>query len=119
MKVSAQLGLKALISRHFVATRTFMTRWRKRAENSGAVKDGQVARITVDMTVQTKAVAHPMDGHLMMRAIEALSDVPKSHRIVSILSACGVRRQTGGRTPNLWPWPPVSQSAFARYAHLS
>lgn len=79
------------------ADRSSMTRWRKRTDqaklerlladtiaialNSGAVNDRQVERITVDTTVQTKAVAHPTDGHLMMRAIEALNRVAKSHGI--------------------------------------
>lgn len=65
------------------ADRSSMTRWRKRMEvadleamlaetvaialSSGAAMPRQVERVTVDTTVQTKAVAHPTDGHLMLR----------------------------------------------------
>lgn len=71
------------------ADRSSMTRWRKRMEvadleailadtiaialSSGAATPRQIERVTVDTTVQTKAVAHPTDGHLMLRAIEWLN----------------------------------------------
>jgi IS5 family transposase len=45
------------------------------ASVSGAVKAGQLERVTVDTTVATKAVAHPTDSHLMVRAIEHLNRV--------------------------------------------
>lgn len=60
--------------------RSSMTRWRKRigademelllaktiavAVQTGAVSERQLSRITVDTTVQTKAVAHPTNSHL-------------------------------------------------------
>ena len=34
---------------------------------------GEIARITVDTTVATKAVAHPTDSHLLLRAVEWLN----------------------------------------------
>jgi len=40
---------------------------------SGAVSERQLERVTLDTTVQTKAVAHPTDSHLMLRAIEWLT----------------------------------------------
>jgi transposase, IS5 family len=71
------------------ADRSSISRWRARikeadleamlaatitlASASGAVKPGQLERVTVDTTVATKAVAHPTDSHLMVRAIEHLN----------------------------------------------
>ena len=72
-----------------VFDRSSLTRWRKRigqddlevllaetiavAVKSKAVSARQLERITVDTTVQTKAVAHPTDSHLIVRAIEWLN----------------------------------------------
>ena len=72
-----------------------MTRWRKRtgpeemdlvlaetiavAVKSGAVNERQLSRITVDTTVQTKAVAHPTDSHLLLRATEWLNRLARRH----------------------------------------
>src|SRR3546814_18323450 len=36
-------------------------------------------RVTVDTTVQTKAVAHPTDSHLLMRGIAWLNRLAKRH----------------------------------------
>ena len=68
--------------------RSSMTRWRRRigakemellvaetirvAHETGAVNERQLSRVTVDTTVQTKAVAHPTDSHLLLRATEWL-----------------------------------------------
>lgn len=49
------------------------------ALDSGAAKPGQMERVTVDTTVQTKAVAYPTDGHLMLRAIERLGALARKH----------------------------------------
>jgi IS5 family transposase len=38
-------------------------------------------RVTVDTTVQTKAVAHPTDSHLLMRGIEWLNRLARKHGI--------------------------------------
>ena len=75
--------------------RSSMTRWRKRigpdemdlvlaetiavAVKTGAVNERQLSRITVDTTVQTKAVAHPTDSHLLLRAAEWLRRLAKRH----------------------------------------
>lgn len=69
--------------------RSSMTRWRKRigadkleellaetirvALSVKAVSKREIERVTIDTTVETKAVAHPTDSHLMMRAIEWLN----------------------------------------------
>ncbi|MEM7400259.1 MAG: IS5 family transposase [Pseudomonadota bacterium] len=77
--------------------RSSMTRWRKRigpnemdlvlaetiavAVTIGAVNERQLSRITVDTTVQTKAVAHPTDSHLLLRAAEWLVRLAKRHGV--------------------------------------
>jgi len=48
---------------------------------SGAVSERQLERVTVDTTVQTKAVAHPTDSHLMLRAIEWLNRAAGAHGV--------------------------------------
>ena len=79
------------------ADRSSMTHWRKRMDGdkleallaetisiamaSGAVSERQLERVTVDTTVQTKAVAHPTDSHLMLRAIEWLNRTAKAHDV--------------------------------------
>lgn len=77
--------------------RSSMTRWRNRigsgdleallaetisvAVKTKAVSQRQLERITVDTTVQTKAVAHPTDSHLILRAIEWLNRAAKGHGV--------------------------------------
>lgn len=69
--------------------RSSMTRWRGRigaaklesvlaetiavALKGGAMAPRHIERVTVDTTVQTKAVAHPTDSHLLYRGIEWLN----------------------------------------------
>jgi len=80
-----------------VFDRSSMTRWRQRigaadleavlaetiavAVRTKAVSQRQLERITVDTTVQTKAIAHPTDSHLILRAIEWLNRSAKRHGI--------------------------------------
>jgi IS5 family transposase len=75
-----------------------MTRWRKRvgpegmetvlsatvgvAVNAGAVRQSSFERITVDTTVQPKAIAHPTDSRLYLKALQALVRQAKRHGIV-------------------------------------
>ncbi len=40
------------------------------AHDTGALKKNDLARITVDTTVQPKNVAHPTDAKLMLKAVE-------------------------------------------------
>ena len=77
--------------------RSSMTRWRQRigpdalelllaetitvAAKTGAVNERQLERVTVDTTVQTKAVAHPTDSHLLLRAAEWLVRLAKRHGV--------------------------------------
>jgi len=79
------------------ADRSSMTNWRKRmdadkleallaetisiAMQSGAVRERQLERVTVDTTVQTKAVAHPTDSHLILRAIEWLNRAARANGV--------------------------------------
>ena len=68
--------------------RSSMTRWRQRlgeehlqaliqeslrvAHETGAIEAKDLERVTVDTTVQPKAIAHPTDARLMHRALEKL-----------------------------------------------
>lgn len=51
------------------------------AVKTKAVNQRQLERVTVDTTVQTKAVAHPTDSHLILRAIEWLNRGAKRHGV--------------------------------------
>jgi IS5 family transposase len=77
----------------FPHERSGMSHWRKRigpkldlllaeslrvAHASGALKTGDLARITVDTTVQPKNVTHPTDAKLMLTAIEKLGTQAKA-----------------------------------------
>ncbi|GAC1585318.1 MAG: IS5 family transposase [Sphingomicrobium sp.] len=78
-----------------VLDRSSMTRWRGRigadqlelllaetlavAMRTNAVTEQAMERVTLDTTVQTKAVAHPTDSHLLMRGIELLNRLAKKH----------------------------------------
>lgn len=78
-----------------VCDRSSMSRWRRRigaaelelllaetirlALANGALDRNACERITVDTTVQTKAVAHPTDAHLLLRAMERLNRLAKKH----------------------------------------
>lgn len=80
-----------------VLDRSSMSRWRRRigpeelelllaetlrvAITNGALSPRECERITVDTTVQTKAVAHPTDAHLLLRAIEHLNRLARKHGI--------------------------------------
>ncbi len=69
--------------------RSSMTRWRRRigaerlevllaeslaaAQRGGAVEDKHLRRVTIDTTVQPKAVTHPTDSKPLHRGIEILA----------------------------------------------
>jgi IS5 family transposase len=77
--------------------RSSMTRWRRRigaerlevllaeslaaAQRGGAVEDKHLRRVTIDTTVQPKAVTHPTDSKLLHRGIEILARLARRHRI--------------------------------------
>ena len=86
--------------------RSSMTNWRKRigadkleallaeslavATREGAVAQKHMERVTVDTTVQEKAVAHPSDTRLLLRALQTVVGMAQKH---------GVKlRQTYART---------------------
>jgi IS5 family transposase len=78
--------------------RSSMTRWRGRigqdrleellaetlaaAQRARAVDAGKFERITIDTTAQTKAVAHPTDSGLLLRAVEWLNRFARRHGLV-------------------------------------
>jgi len=51
------------------------------ANDSGALKRDDLARVTVDTTVQPKNVTHPTDAKLMLKAIEQLGALAKHHGV--------------------------------------
>ena len=77
--------------------RSSMTRWRKRigaerlevllaetlasAQRAGAVEPKHLARVTVDTTVQPKAVTHPTDSKLLCRGVEVLGRLARRHDV--------------------------------------
>lgn len=77
--------------------RSSMTRWRQRigaermetllaesldaAQRGGAVQETHLRRVTLDTTVQPKAVTHPTDSKLLHRGIEILARLARRHRV--------------------------------------
>ena len=77
--------------------RSSMTRWRQRigperlevllaeslaaAQRGGAVDEKHYRRVTIDTTVQPKAVTHPTDSKLLHRAIEVLARLARRQGI--------------------------------------
>jgi len=90
--------------------RSSMTRWRGRigfdklelllaetlraAMATNAVTPQACERVTVDTTVQTKAVAHPTDSHLLKRGIEWLNRLGRQHDIKLRQSFLRIGRQS-------------------------
>src|SRR6266446_10641259 len=78
--------------------RSSMSRWRCRlgeenlaallqeslsvAHKTGALETKDLERVTLDTTVQPKAIAHPTDARLMYRAIEKLVGLARSEGVV-------------------------------------
>jgi len=77
--------------------RSSLTRWRQRigaerlevllaeslaaAQRGGAVEEKHLRRVTIDTTVQPKAVTHPTDSKLLHRGIEILARLARRHGI--------------------------------------
>ncbi len=77
--------------------RSSMTRWRQRigperlelllaeslaaGQRGGAVEEKHLRRVTIDTTVQPKAVTHPTDSKLLHRGIEILVRLARGHGI--------------------------------------
>ncbi len=51
------------------------------AVRAKAVAPSQMQRVTIDTTAQTKAIAHPTDSHLLLRAIEWLNRLARKQGI--------------------------------------
>jgi transposase, IS5 family len=51
------------------------------ATRAGAVAPSQMQRVTIDTTAQTKAIAHPTDSHLLLRAIEWLNRLARTQGV--------------------------------------
>ena len=51
------------------------------AHDVGALKKGDLARITVDTAVQPKNGTHPTDAKLMLKAVEQLGKLAKTHGV--------------------------------------
>ncbi len=104
-----------------------MTRWRRRvgpegmetvlsatvgvAVDAGAVKDSSFERITVDTTVQPKAIAYPTDSRLYLKALQALVRQAKRHGIVLRRSHTRVARRAALMVT---PMPDSSGACAAR-----
>jgi IS5 family transposase len=69
-----------------------LSRLRAIACDSGAVKPQAMERVTIDTTVQTKAIAYPTDGHLMLRAVERLAALTRRQGVVLRQSYARVAR---------------------------
>ena len=77
--------------------RSSMTCWRRRvgperleavlavtiaaAVRSGAMEEKHAKRVTIDTTVQTKAVAHPTDSHLLHTGVRWLARLARRHGV--------------------------------------
>src|SRR5215211_2431855 len=77
--------------------RSSLTRWRHRigadqlevllaetiaaATRTEALPPERLERVTIDTSVQTKAVAHPTDSHLLLRGIEWLNRLARKYRV--------------------------------------
>ena len=77
--------------------RSSMTRWRRRigperlelllaeslaaAQRGGAVEERHLRRVTIDTTVQPKAVTHPTDSKLLQRGIEILARLARRNGV--------------------------------------
>jgi transposase, IS5 family len=77
--------------------RSSMTRWRRRigperlelllaetlaaAQRAGAVAPKHFERVTIDTTVQPKAITHPTDSKLLHRGVEILGRLARKHGI--------------------------------------
>ena len=71
-------------------------RWPRPSEQAQSTPS-QMRRVTVDTTAQTKAVAHPTDSHLLLRAIEWLNRLAKKQGLAVRQSYLRVARARPAR----------------------
>src|SRR5919202_2583107 len=107
---SAQLFCGETFFQHALPLdRSSMTRWRRRigperlelllaeslaaARRGGAVEEKHLRRVTIDTTVQPKAVAHPTDSGLLHRGVEVLGRLARRHGVAPRQSYVRVARR--------------------------
>ena len=71
------------------------------AQRGGAVEQKHLRRVTVDTTVQPKAVTHPTDSKLLHRGIEILARLARRHGIRLRQSCLRVARKARRETAKL------------------
>ena len=88
------------------------------AMRAKAIDQSQMQRVTVDTTAQTKAIAHPTDSHLLLRAIEWLNKLAKKQgvKLRQSPSAAGDARSARGRQVNPRPRPQTGDALPAKDA---
>jgi IS5 family transposase len=93
------------------------------ATRAKAVDPSQMQRVTVDTTAQTKAVAHPTDSHLLLRAVEWLNRCgpgPADWRATSNARSrdspiCAMPANRGSNgSSNSWRRSPTTNTRFTR-----
>ena len=117
--------------------RSSMTRWRQRigaerlevllaeslaaAQRGGAVEEQHLRRVTIDTTVQPKAVTHPTDSKLLHRGIEILARLARRHGMTAapVLPAGGQAGEARGREADLLGPPSPGRAAGSAAAHLA
>jgi IS5 family transposase len=90
------------------------------AKRAGAVEPQQMRRVTVDATAQTKAIAHPTDSHLLMRAIEWLNRLARKEGVAvrqSYLRVARAARREVGRLMHAGKRKPAERRV-RKLAHL-
>jgi len=104
--------------------RSGMSHWRQRigdrldlllaetlrvAHDTGALSKRDMARVTVDTTVQPKNVTHPTDAKLMLTAIEQLGRLAREYGVPLRQSYARVAKQAAMR-PGATPTPSSSSA---------
>lgn len=111
-----------------------MSRWRGRigqdklelllaqtlaAAGAKAVDKSRFERVTIDTTAQTKAVAHPTDSGLFLRAVEWLNRFAKRRSAASpVFRAARGPVPPRGCAPDPYPCPQAGAARGAPPAHL-
>ena len=101
---------EAFFQHELVHERSGLSHWRKRvgdhldillqetlrlAHDTGALKKSDLARVTVDTTVQPKNITFPTDAKLLETAIHQLGRLAKKHEVAAT-PVLRPRRQAGG-----------------------
>ena len=86
------------------------------ATRAKAFDKSQMQRVTVDTTAQAKAVAHPTDSHLLLRAIEWLNKLAKKHRLDLRQSYLRLARRARHEIGRLIPSPRECDSRLPKSA---